>query len=105
VKIPNEFLDKLSAVIDDDCVLLDSGSLEPYSHDETPDLQAYPDIVVKPENNEQVEKIVRLCYEYNIPITPRGAGTGVAGGSVPVVGGLVLSMERIDKIIETFEAK
>lgn len=100
MKIPNEFLDKLLSVIDSDCVLLDAESLEPYSHDETPDLQAYPDIVVKPENNEQVEKIVRLCYEYNIPITPRGAGTGVAGGSVPVVGGLVLSMERIDKIID-----
>jgi len=100
VKIPNEFLDKLSAVIDSNNIILDTKSIEPYSHDETPDLQAYPDIVVKPENKEQVEKIVRLCYEYNIPITPRGAGTGVAGGSVPVVGGLVLSMERIDKIID-----
>ncbi len=100
MNLPQKFIDKILQVVDSDSFFLDDEILERYSRDETPELFALPDAVVIPENSAQVEKIVRLCYEYKIPITPRGAGTGVAGGSVPVAGGIVMSLEKLNRIID-----
>ncbi|QHL87462.1 FAD-binding protein [Nibribacter ruber] len=74
-----------------------------YAHDETEDLHYYPEVVVKPVNTQEVSQIARLCHEQYIPLTPRGAGTGLSGGALPVHGGVVLSMERFNKIIQIDE--
>lgn len=74
-----------------------------YAHDKTEDLFFLPEAVVVPQSVEQISAIMRLCYQENIPVTPRGAGTGLAGGALPVCGGLVLSMEALDKILEIDE--
>lgn len=59
-----------------------------------------PDIVVRPANTEEVSKLMALAYEHAIPVTPRGAATGRTGGSIPLKGGISLSLERMTKILE-----
>ena len=74
-----------------------------YGHDHTEDLLFVPEVVLKPETTEEVSKIMHFCYENNIPVTPSGARTGLSGGALPIHGGVVLSMERFNKIIEIDE--
>jgi glycolate oxidase len=62
-----------------------------------------PDVVIKPETAEQISAIMRICHEYRIPVTPRGAGTGLAGGALPQFGGVLLSMERMNRILQIDE--
>src|SRR5439155_13871533 len=61
---------------------------------------AVPDIVVIPGSTEEVQSVVRLANKYKIPITPRGAGTGLSGGATTIRGGLSLVMSRLTKILE-----
>jgi len=77
---------------------------ENYARDEmhTPK-PVLPDVVVKPEDTGSVAKILKLASERNIPVTPRGGGTGVCGGAVPIYGGIVLSLERMNRILEIDE--
>jgi len=75
-----------------------------YGKDKTEDLVFLPEVVVLPKNTAEISQIMQLCYQENIPVTPRGAGTGLAGGALPVCGGLVLSLERLNRILELDEA-
>ena len=81
-------------------VLRDADILEGYSRDETPDMAAAPDILVRAENADDVSRTLKLCSEHKIPVTPRGAGTGVTGGALPVMKGVVLSLEKCNRILE-----
>jgi glycolate oxidase len=80
----------------------DAERLEPYAHDEVADpVWAHmPEVVVKPESAEEIAAIMRLANRALIPVTPRGAGSGLSGGAVPVYGGIVLSVERMNRILE-----
>jgi len=72
-----------------------------YAKDETPDLKPVsPDLVVKPVTVAEVAEVMRLATRERIPVTPRGAGTGLSGGAVPVLGGIVLSFQRMNRIPE-----
>lgn len=80
----------------------DSEKLAKYSHDEVAE-QEYsrmPEAVVKPSSAGEVAAIMKLAYEESIPVTPRGAGTGLSGGAVPACGGIVLSVENMNRILE-----
>ncbi|OHD67765.1 MAG: hypothetical protein A2W19_13130 [Spirochaetes bacterium RBG_16_49_21] len=81
-------------------VVTDKEILGAYSRDETSDLSAMPDILVRAGSADDVSRTLRFCYEHSIPVLPRGAGTGVTGGAVPVAGGVVLSLEKMNRIIE-----
>lgn len=70
-----------------------------YAQDHTEDLTYMPEVVVKPKTAAEVSAILKLCNEYNIPVTPRGAGTGLSGAALPIYGGVVLAMERFNQII------
>ena len=96
-------VEKLKETVGEKYVLTETEAIEKYAHDETEDFRFYPDIVVKPGTPEEISKIVKLCNEYKIPLTPRGAGTGLSGGALPIHKGIVLSMERFNKIIEIDE--
>jgi len=63
-------------------------------------VQGMPDYVVRPENVQEVSRLLKFCSEHQIPVTPRGAGTGLAGGASPVHGGVVLDMSGMCKIVE-----
>ena len=58
-----------------------------------------PEAVVFPINAAEIERIVRICNEYTVPLTPRGRGTGTSGGSLPEQGGVALSLERMTRIL------
>lgn len=60
----------------------------------------FPEVVVRPSSTEEVSAIMKLASENKIPVTPRGGGTGLAGGCVPVYGGIVLSMQRMNRFLE-----
>src|SRR5205085_2911523 len=71
--------------------------------DETEDLHFLPDVVIKPSGAEEISAILKICNQFKIPVTPRGAGTGLSGGALPHLGGVLLSTERLNKIIEIDE--
>ncbi|MCQ2359009.1 MAG: FAD-binding oxidoreductase, partial [Phascolarctobacterium sp.] len=104
-KINEEILAKLTALVGAENVLISDDKLKEYSHDEVTD-PAYhhlPEVVVMAENANQVAAVVKLANEFHFPVTPRGAGTGLACGAVPIYGGVVLSLEKMNKIIEINE--
>ncbi len=84
-------------------VLVHHADKEDYSHDYTEDLSFMPDVVVKPANENEVSDILKYCNTQHIIITPRGAGTGLSGGALAVMGGVILAMERFNKIIQIDE--
>ncbi len=80
-------------------VLTDQADIWSYGYDNSR-RHSIPDIVVLPATHQQVHKIVSLCNEYSVPITPRGRGTGTTGATVPVKAGVILSTEKLNKIIK-----
>jgi glycolate oxidase len=101
--INQKIIKDLSRISGDHNVFTDQESIFKYSKDETEDLSFYPDVVIKPKNVMEVSAILKYCNEHLIPVTPRGGGTGLSGGALPVHGGVVLSLERFNKIIEIDE--
>ncbi len=93
-------IDFLTDLLGAENVLFDEDSLQKYGHDETEDFVFSPEIVAKPNTVEQVSNILAYCNTNNIPVTPQGARTGLSGGALPLYGGIALSMERFNKIIE-----
>ena len=102
-KVSTEDLDFFNSFLDEKGIFSDDESISDYSHDETEDLKFLPEIVLKPSDTEDISKIMKYCNEQNIPVTPCGARTGLSGGSLPVCGGVAMSMERFNKIIEIDE--
>jgi len=98
-----EFIAKFKAIVGADYVLSDEDNLNNYAHDETENLHFLPDVVIKPRTAEEISAIMILCNEYKIPVTPRGAGTGLSGGALPQLGGVLLSTERMKTILEIDE--
>lgn len=78
----------------------DAERLEPYAHDETVGLRAEPEAVVRVTSASQVSDILKLAQRERVPVIPRGAGYGLSGGSVATHGGIVLSTEKMDRILE-----
>ncbi len=81
-------------------VLADESLKDPYSRDYTEDLRFMPALVLKPGTVEEISAILKHCNERKIPVTARGAGTGLSGGALPVEGGIVLALERLNRIID-----
>ncbi len=77
--------------------------LKKYSSDETEDLVYMPSVVVIPENTEEIAKVLKYCNMHKIPVTPAGARTGLSGGALPIYGGVLLSTEKLNRIINIDE--
>ncbi|MGB9742289.1 MAG: FAD-binding oxidoreductase [candidate division WOR-3 bacterium] len=91
---------KLSEICGPERVITEPERLIDYSHDESPCPACLPAVVVKPVNSGEVARVMELARNERIPVTPRGLGTGLAGGSVPVQGGMVISLELMNSILE-----
>jgi glycolate oxidase len=100
VLVEAEALMKLRQICGELHVLTDETSLRKYGHDETEDLIFTPAVVAIPEHTEQISAIMKLAYAHNLPVTVRAAGTGLAGGALPIMGGILLSMEKFNQILE-----
>ncbi len=81
----------------------DKEQLEKYGQDETEDLIFFAEVILKPNSVKEISQIAKICNEHIIPLTVRGAGTGLSGGALPIKGGVLLSMEKFNKIIKIDE--
>ena len=98
-----EIINDFKNIVGENYVLYDDETLDRYAHDETENLYYLPDVVIKPRTTEEVSGIMKICNAKKIPVTPRGAGTGLSGGALPHLGGVVLAMERFNSILEIDE--
>jgi len=100
--INKEIIGELIRIAGERNVHLDPARIEAFSHDETSkeEYGHMPDVVVTPQSTSAVAEIVRLANRVRIPVTPRGAGSGLSGGAIPVYGGIVLSLEKMDRVRE-----
>jgi len=94
-----EFISRLIIILGEANVTQNVTELQEVAHDYTEDLNYMPEILVFPENTEQVSQALKLCSEFNIPVYTRGAGTGLSGACLPVKGGLVLSTKKMNRIL------
>ena len=101
-KLTSAVVEELSTILGEKNVTIDVDKMQPYSHDEVTETRYHnmPEVVVFPETTEQVAAVVKLANRELIPVVPRGAGTGLACGAVPIFGGIVLSLEKMNKILE-----
>jgi glycolate oxidase len=99
VTISAAFVDDVVAVVGPAYVRRDEAARIEYGIDALK--RGYPaDLVVLPADTREIAAVARLCHEMRVPLVPRGAGTGYTGGAVPVAGGIVLSLERLNRILE-----
>jgi glycolate oxidase len=101
-KLTPEILSRLAAIVGPEDVITDREKLEDFSHDEFSlrEIGRYPEVVAKPERTEEVAAVMRLASGARIPVTPRGGATGLCGGCVPIYGGIVLALEKMNRIVE-----
>jgi glycolate oxidase len=95
-----EILEQLRGIVGPDYVAADSDSLNANASDETEDLHFPPEVVVRPGSAAEISAVLRLARAHRIPVTPRGGGTGLSGGALAVHGGICLSLERLNRILE-----
>jgi len=100
--VNEKIVEELTAIVGKRNVIGDQEDLEPYSHDEIPREQfaSMPEVVITPRTSEEIASVVKLANRELVPITPRGAGSGLSGGAIPEYGGIVISLERMNEIIE-----
>jgi len=101
--ISEAVLDELQKIVTRPFVFTDQDTLLDYSHDQTEDLSFPPQVVVKPQSAQEISEILKLANQHKIPVTPIGARTGLSGGALSVFGGIGLSLERLNQIIEIDE--
>ncbi|MGG6311684.1 FAD-binding oxidoreductase [Paenibacillus macerans] len=98
--ITPEIKRQLQSIVGDKWLLDRPADLYAYSYDATPMYQALPDAVVLPASAREVSAVLQIAHEHRIPIVPRGSGTNLAASSIPVHGGIVLNMNRMNRILE-----
>lgn len=99
-KIETQDLDFFHKILPAANILSDRENIERCSSDETEDFSFPPELVLQPESTQEVSRIMAYCNEQHIAVTPRGAGTGLSGGALPVYGGVCLDMRRMNRIID-----
>ena len=95
-----QLLDRLRDVVGEEGLLHKAEQLLVYECDGYVVEKKCPDVVVFPTSTEQVVAIVTLCHEYDVPFVPRGAGTSLAGGCLPIGGGVMIALTRMKRILE-----
>jgi len=99
----DEHITQFKKIVGDQYLFMDTENLHHYGHDETEHLVYMPDVILKPKTVQEIASILQYCNEHKIPVTPRGAGTGLSGGALPHLGGVLISTERLNSIIRIDE--
>jgi glycolate oxidase len=99
-KISPQLIELITQAIGTEAVFSDAEMRDKHSRDYTENLQYLPEIVVEPRHTEAVSALLKICNDHKIPVTVQGARSGLAGAALPVLGGVVLSMKRFDKILD-----
>ena len=98
-KINNHIISEFLSFLDEKQVIASENEKLAYAQDKTEDFVYMPELVLVPATTEDISKILKICNSHIIPITVRSTGTGLSGGALPVKGGIVISMEKFDKIL------
>jgi len=98
--VTKQVLSRLCEAVGADNVRTDREALEIYGSDETEDFVFPPEVVVLPTDADAVSRVMQIAWEEEIAVTPRAGGTGLSGGALPLYGGIVLAIERLDRILE-----
>ena len=96
-------IESLISVCDEERVFTNDNINDDFSHDELSGVKKFPEVLVEVETTEEVSRIMKYAYEKNIPVTPRGAGTGLVGGAVAIYGGIMINLCKMNKILELDE--
>ena len=102
--VTDEILEALRGIVGEEHLVLRADLAEEYSHDEMAPVRGWPEVAVFPCSTEEIARIVTLAHENRIPVTTRGAGTGLMGGATAVEGGILLVTARMDRVLEVDEA-
>jgi glycolate oxidase len=96
-------IDDFKTICGSENVLTNVEEMDRYGHDETEALHFLPEVVIKPRTAKEISEILKICNRDLIPVTPRGAGTGLSGGALPHLGGVLISTERMNSILKIDE--
>jgi glycolate oxidase len=101
-KINQGILEEVERIVGRKNMLVDKEEMVDYSHDEfsLSDISQFPEVVIKPCSAGEIAEILKLANRENIPVTPRGGASGLCGGCVPSYGGILLSLEKMDRVLE-----
>lgn len=102
-KVSEDHINRFKEIVGSEFVLTDNDSLDNAAHDETEDHHYPPEVVIKIGSTEEVAEVMKICNENLLPVTPRGGGTGLSGGALALKGGVVISTERLNRILEIDE--
>lgn len=102
-EVSEDIIGQFENILGKENVILDEENRLSYSQDKTEDYSFLPEVVLKPNTTEEVRCIMKICHEHRVPVTPRGAGTGLSGGALPINHGVVLSMEKFNQILNIDE--
>ena len=100
MSLPRDFVRAVEAALPSDAIIREREQLLTYECDGLTGHRALPSLVVLPQGTAQVQAVVRACAAHGIPFVARGAGTGLSGGALPVVGGIVISLARMKRVLE-----
>ena len=99
-KVTPEIIEQLKSIAPGRVTIGDEINVD-FSHDEMPIYgKKMPDVVIEVASTEEISAIMKICNEHRIPVTPRGAGTGLVGGAVPILGGVLINMTAMNKILD-----
>jgi glycolate oxidase len=98
--IPGRLLEELAGIVGRKNILFSGEALKAYSYDGTTSWISEPDAVLFPTTSREVSSVMRMANSAKIPVTPRGSGTNLSGGSIPVQGGIVLCTSRMNRIVD-----
>ena len=98
-KIDSHIISEFLSFLDEKQVIASENEKLAYAQDKTEDFVYMPELVLIPDNAEDISKILKICNKHIIPVTVRSTGTGLSGGALPVKGGIVISMEKFNKIL------
>ncbi|MBM4449114.1 MAG: FAD-binding oxidoreductase, partial [Chloroflexi bacterium] len=97
--IARSLIKELTRIVGRDNILADPKDLIAYSYDATM-RQELPDVIVFPRSTAEVSAVMKLAHREKIPVVPRGAGTNLSGGTIPVKGGIIVEVSRMNRILE-----
>ena len=102
-KISLEDLNYFKSILPENSVFADEATLDKFSRDETDGYRYLPEVVLKPNTVEEISAVMKYCNQQLIPVSPRAGGTGLSANSLCVYGGVMLSIERLNKILKIDE--
>lgn len=102
-KVDGQDIQFLTELLGEERVFVGESINEDFSHDELASVRQMPEVLIEVKSTEEVSKVMKYAYEHNIPVTPRGQGTGLVGGSVALYGGIMMNLSKMNRILELDE--